>query len=137
MIIYPTLPEIVPIHLDSAGKANGFSGKSSLLIEPLISTIIYIGLTFLNKYPHIYNYPVQINESNAVHYYTNGSRMIRYLKLSVTLVFLFVLFEIIYVAKNGGDTMGIWSWMIPLAIIFLPQTYFIIKSFRLKKTVEN
>ena len=126
--MYPGMPDIVPIHLDGHGRADGFANKLSLFISPAICTTIYVGLTYLNKYPHIYNYPAEINEGNAVHYYTNATRMIRYLKLSVLMVFLFIETEIILMAKNIDLGLGIWSLIIPIAIIFIPVIYFIMKS---------
>ena len=53
LYIYSGMPDMVPIHLDGYGKADGFANKTSLFIGPAISTVIYFGLTYLNKYPHI------------------------------------------------------------------------------------
>jgi uncharacterized membrane protein len=125
--IYSGMPDMVPIHLDGYGKADGFANKTSLFIGPAISTVIYFGLTYLNKYPHIYNYPAEINEKNALRYYTNGARMIRYLKLSIIIVFMIVETEIVLIAKNINLGLGIWTLIIPMAIIFIPVIYFIIK----------
>ena len=130
---YSNMPEIVPIHLGGSGKADGFANKISLFIGPSISAIIYIGLTYLNKYPHIYNYPSVINENNAAQYYTIGAKMIRYLKLSVMIVFLLIQFEIFAIAKGIEFDMGVWSLIIPLAIILGPTIYFIFKTLSIKK----
>lgn len=131
---YAYMPEIVPIHLDGSGKADGFANKTSLFIGPSISLIIYIVLTYLNKYPQIYNYPSVINENNAAQYYTIGSRMIRYLKLSVMIVFLLIQFEIFAIAKGIEFDIGVWSLIIPLTIILAPTIYFIVRIFSIKKT---
>lgn len=134
LIIYSKMPETVPIHLDGFGKADGFANKISLFLNPVIISIIYVSFTYLNKFPHIFNYPVIINEENAVHYYTIGTRMIRYLKLSVMIVFLIIQFEIILIAKNFETSFGVWSLIIPLAIILIPTLFFIIKSFAIQKS---
>lgn len=131
---YANMPEIVPIHLDGSGKADGFANKTSLFIGPSISIIIYIVLTYLNKYPQIYNYPSVINENNAAQYYTIGSRMIRYLKLSVMIVFLLIQFEIFAIAKGIEFDIGVWSLIIPLTIILAPTIYFIVRIISIKKT---
>lgn len=132
--IFPGMPDIVPIHLDGHGRADGFANKISLFIGPAISTIIYFGLSYLNKYPHIYNYPAEITEKNALQYYTNGARMIRYLKLSIIIIFLIIETEIVLIAKGINLGLGIWSLIIPMAIIFIPVIYFIIKPSFIKKS---
>ena len=54
---------------------------------PIISTLLFIGLTTLNKYPYMFNYPSQITKENSVHQYTNATRMMRVLKLVIVLLF--------------------------------------------------
>ena len=54
-----TLPAIIPIHFDAAGKVNGHGPKIMLLIIPILGTILNIGMTYINKYPHIFNWIVK------------------------------------------------------------------------------
>ncbi|MEO6820083.1 MAG: DUF1648 domain-containing protein [Ginsengibacter sp.] len=135
LAIYTGMPETVPIHLNGVGKADGFSNKITLFIDPLISTIIYTLLTYLNKYPHIYNYPTVINERNAAQYYTIGSRMIRYLKLSVMIVLLLVQLELFAIAKDVKINLGVWSLIIPLLIIQGPVIYYLKDIFNKKNLI--
>ncbi len=62
---YADLPDTIPTHYDGAGQADGFGGKATILTLPLIATILFVGMTILNKFPHIYNYPINITEENA------------------------------------------------------------------------
>src|SRR5690349_21517945 len=81
IINYLRSPETVPIHFDSSGNPNGYGSKLTLLFLPLIPTILYLGLTQLNKYPHVFNYMTQITAENAERQYTIATRMIRILKV--------------------------------------------------------
>ena len=94
---YSILPEIIPIHFNGAGKADGFGNKTHIFVLPIISTLLFIGLTILNKHPHIFNYPSQITKENAVDQYTNATRMIRVLKLVIV-----VLFGLIVLRNNSN-----------------------------------
>ena len=85
---YLELPEIIPTHYNEAGEADGFGNKSNILALPIISTLLFIGLTILNKRPHVFNYPSEITKENALFQYTNATRMIRFLKIIVMIIML-------------------------------------------------
>lgn len=130
---YTNLPDTIPIHYNSAGYADGFGGKATILTLPLIATILFIGMTILNKFPHIFNYPTNITADNAFRQYTNATRLIRYLKF--TIVIIFGLIELRTIRNVNGQTNGLGIWFFPLTIglIFIPLTYFVIKSFKTPK----
>ena len=130
LINYSILPEIIPIHFNGAGKANGFGNKTHIFILPIISTLLFIGLTILNKHPHIFNYPSQITKENAVHQYTNATRMMRVLKLVIVLLFGLIIFKTIENVNGNADGLG--TWFLPFTIgLFISLTiYFLIISMK-------
>lgn len=126
-ISYSQLPETIASHFDSFGKANGFSSKESIIALPIITTFLFIGLSVLNKYPHSFNIPVVITETNAFKQYTYATRLVRFLKLSLTTTFFILINSIINSAKK--ETMDISPWLLPLVLclVFTPIiVYFII-----------
>ncbi|MDR0801791.1 DUF1648 domain-containing protein [Fluviicola sp.] len=129
---YSSLPETIPTHYNAAGKADGFGEKTTILFLPLIATILFVGLTILNKFPHIFNYPVNITKENALRQYTNASKLIRYLKVIIVIVFSFIAFKTIQNANRKADGLG--NWFLPLffGLVFIPLVYFIIKSIKTK-----
>ncbi|MDR2037781.1 MAG: DUF1648 domain-containing protein [Bacteroidales bacterium] len=132
LIHYSGLPDTIPIHYNAAGQPDGFGGKVNILILPVISTVLFIGLTILNRYPHIFNFPVNITENNALQQYTNATRIIRYLKLILVLIFGFITFRTIQYANGQADGLGTGFLPLMLGFIFIPLVYFIVQSF-LKK----
>ena len=94
---YLRLPDIIPTHYNDIGMADGFSKKSMIFNLPLIATFLFIVLTILNNFPHIFNYPTQITEDNALHQYTRATRTMRALKVIV----LILLGYNYYVSLNG------------------------------------
>ena len=84
---YSELPDIIATHYNGTGEADGFGNKSNILSLPIISTLMFIGLTVINKYPHLFNYPSEITKENALHQYTTASRMIRFLKFIIMIIF--------------------------------------------------
>lgn len=130
---YTNLPDTIPIHYNSSGEADGFGGKGNILTLPLIATVLFVGMTILNKFPHVFNYPTNITEDNALRQYTNATRMIRYLKFIIVVIFGLIAFKTI--RNVNGQTTGLGVWFLPLTLglIFIPMTYFIVKSFKKPK----
>ena len=127
---YSSLPDTIPTHFNAAGEADGFGRKVSIVGLPLIATLLYIGLTLLNRFPHIFNFPTPITPDNALSQYTNATRMIRFLKLILVLVFAGISFQTIQQAKGTGEGLGVWFLPLTLVLVFMPLVYFVVKSFR-------
>ncbi|MBM3426670.1 MAG: DUF1648 domain-containing protein [Bacteroidetes bacterium] len=125
---YSSLPETIPTHFNAAGEADGFGSKASLIALPIIATVLFIGLTVLNRYPHVFNYPTAITQDNALRLYTLATRMLSYLKLVLVLVFGGI--ELMTIQHASGKGAGLGAWFLPLTLIliFLPLIYFVIKS---------
>ena len=130
--VYPSLPATIPTHFNYKGEADGFGRKASIVGLPLIATLLYIGLTLLNRVPHIFNFPTPVTPDNALRQYTNATRMIRYLKLILVLVFAGISFQTIQQANGTGEGLGLWFLPLTLVLIFMPLLYFVVKSFQTK-----
>jgi len=126
---YSNLPDTIPTHYNGAGQIDGFGRKVNILALPLIATAFFVGLTILNKFPHIFNYPSKINKDNALRQYTNMTRMTRYLKLVFVVIFGLLAFKTIK-STNG---LGVWFLPFTIGLFFIPLTYFVVKAFRPKQ----
>jgi uncharacterized membrane protein len=127
---YSSLPDSIPTHFNAAGEADGFGRKASIVGLPVIATLLYIGLTLLNRYPHIFNFPTPVTQDNALRQYTNATRMIRYLKLILVVVFGGISFQTIQQANGTGEGLGLWFLPLTLVLIFMPLVYFVVKSLK-------
>jgi uncharacterized membrane protein len=87
---YNQLPESLPTHFNAAGKPDGSGGKPSLFILPVTALFMYILLTILAAFPHIYNYPVLITSENAEVQYRLATRLLRILKMVILILFSFI-----------------------------------------------
>jgi uncharacterized membrane protein len=125
---YSNLPDTIPTHFNATGEADGFGRKASIVSLPVVATLLYIGLTLLNRVPHIFNFPTPVTQENALIQYTNATRMIRSLKFILVLVFAGISFQTI----KQADGLGVWFLPVTLGLIFLPLIYFVIKSFQTK-----
>lgn len=125
---YNNLPESIPIHYNTLGQADGFGSKVIILTLPFIATILFIGLTILNKFPHVFNYPISITADNALRQYTIATRLIRYLKLIIVFIFGQIVLQTIKNVKENTSELGIWMLPLTLGLIFVPIAFYIFKS---------
>lgn len=98
--IYSSLPESIPSHMDIKGNVNSYSNKASVWALPKTATILYALLTLCSFFPKYFNYGlVEITLENAEKQYTWAVRLIRYLKISVVIVFKII--SVIIILKAG------------------------------------
>jgi uncharacterized membrane protein len=133
IVNYANLPAIIPSHYNALGRADGFSGKGAILALPIIASIICSGLSVLNKYPHLFNYPTKITAANVVQQYTKATQLIRYVKLVIILLFGFIVLQTIRNANKQVQEIGAWLLPFTLSIIFIPIILFVKQS---KKSEE-
>ena len=130
---FSTLPDTIPTHFNASGEADGFGSKASIIGLPVIASLLFVGLTVLNRYPHIFNYPTAITEDNALRLYTLATRMLRYLKLVLLVVFGGIGFMTVQHATGKAAGLGAWFLPLTLVLIFIPLIYFVIKSVQATK----
>lgn len=73
-----------PFHHSKHGPPN----PNTIFIFPVLSVLLYAGLSLMSLVPHTFKYPVAITPENAESEYRNGLRMLRIVKLSVVVIFL-------------------------------------------------
>ena len=130
---FDSLPEQIPIHYNGLGEVDNYGKKVSIFILPIIGTCLFLFLTILSKNPKNFNYYKPLTQENAAQQYSNSIQMIRYLKLTITLVLLIIVFQTIQIAQNKSEGFSIWFLPLILGLIFIPIAYFGYKSHQLKK----
>lgn len=129
---YSALPAEIPTHFYAAGVADKYGSKATILLLPVIGTIMFVGLTVLNNFPHVFNYPTRITPQNAAKQYSMATKFIRLLKTILLIVFLIILYLTIQTAT--GKTNGLGHWFLPfcLVAIFAPIAVYIFMSLKMK-----
>ena len=132
LINYSKLPKIIPIHYDLSGEVNQFGSKTNIITLPFVATFLFIGLTILNKFPHLFNYTTIITEENASKQYKNATKLIRYLKLIIVIIFGSITFKTIQNANEKVNGLDASFLIYTFMSILIPLTYYIVKSYRSK-----
>lgn len=134
---YSSLPESIPTHFNALGVPDSYGGKPSLFVLPIMATLTFLGITFLNKFPEIFNYPTDITSSNASAQYLNSTRMLRYLKMILVVIFCLIVYNKIQIASGLKSLMGVSFIPLSLGLLFLPLIYFIGNSFRINNKSQS
>ena len=139
VLAYRYLPEIIPLHFNPAGKIDRYGDKVSVLFMPVIPTVLAIGLTFLNRYPHTFNYLEEITAANAERNYRMGTRLLRWTKLFMTLIFFSILFMIIKSASKSLSEGEITHFtnIIIAAVLLLPVLVLLILILQYRKNKHS
>jgi uncharacterized membrane protein len=95
-----SLPAIIPTHFGISGAPNAYGSKGSLLIVPIMSVSLYILLTFLSRFPHIYNYPWPITPENAQRQYYLARLLLRWITFEIAWMLCILQWTIIQAARN-------------------------------------
>lgn len=120
-IYLQSLPERIPIHFNGAGQPDGYGNRSSIWILPVTGIFLYLLLSVISAFPHIYNFPVKITNDNAEVQYRIATRLIRVLKVLILLLFCFLSFQTIRTA--AGKAAGLGKSFLP---VFLLLTFGVI-----------
>ena len=132
LYLYKTLPERISIHYNALGEADSFSSKNTIWILPAIGVVMFVGLTILNRFPHIFNYPTEITEKNAASQYHNATKLIRVLNLLIVGTFFYISIQTMLGARN--EDIGLGSWFLPVffVAILAPVICYIYRAIKTK-----
>lgn len=125
IISYDQLPETIPTHYNAQGVVDGYGNKSDIWMLPIVASALFVGMTLLNRIPHIFNYLTTITEENALRQYTIATKMMRFVKLVLVLVIGCLVYKTISIA--GGVESGLGRYFTPLMLgaIFIPLVYYL------------
>lgn len=124
------LPSHMPIHFNAKGEADGWGSRRVLLIIPAFSLLLYIGLAKLARYPHLYNYPIEITEQNAESQYVMARQLICWMKLEVIMLFGYIEWSTIRAAQDLSSEMGVWLLPIIFFVLFGTLAIYFIRALK-------
>lgn len=127
---YNNLPEQVPIHYNFNGEPDSFKERESIWGLAAVGFGLYLGLTILQRFPHIFNYPVQITMENAHRQYRMAVRLLRTLKVFILWGFAYIVYATIRTALNWQDGLGRYFVVELLVLIFAVVAIYIYRSVR-------
>ena len=130
LFAFTTLPESIPTHYNGLGEVDGYGPKATIFFLPVLGTVLSAFLTYIIKKPETFNYTVEITEENALAQYTNSTKLLRFMKLALLILFIVIDYKTIAISKGASDGLGKWFLPFTIALIFVPVVFSVYKSFR-------
>ena len=103
---FDQLPDEIPSHYGANGKADDYRGKGIIWTLPILGLVMYAGLHWLNKYPHIFNYPLKVTEDNVYRLYKMATRITRFINAQIAIAFAYIVYSTIHTALNNQDGLS-------------------------------
>lgn len=129
-INWMSLPDRIPIHFGISGSPDSWGDKIKLIYIPIVMLFIYVLLTIVARFPHTFNYLVEITQGNAKIQYQNARKMILWLKVEVIFVFGYIELITILVAHNKKSGLDVWFLPVFLILLFGTIVYHFVKMIK-------
>jgi uncharacterized membrane protein len=127
---WTTLPDKVPTHFNFAGTPDDWGSKYSLLLLVGVTFVLYLGLSILSRFPHIYNYPFALTDENRQRQYLLARQMLTALKAELVCVFVFITWQTVSVARGRAEDLTGWFLPVFLVVVFGTVILYFIKAYR-------
>lgn len=127
--IWKMLPAEVPAHYNIVGEVDRWGSKWEILVTPMIAILMWLGMTVLEKYPHVYNY-LNLRKDNVAVQYLNARLLLHVIKNMFALLFAYVTWNDIQVALEKSESLSGYFPFVFLGAIFIPMIFFIARSLR-------
>ncbi|MDG5471938.1 DUF1648 domain-containing protein [Jeotgalibacillus sp. ET6] len=125
----PSLPDQIPTHFNAAGEPDDWSSPWFILLLPLIGVILWVGMTILERYPHVYNY-LRLTEDNVKYQYRNARMMINVLKNLILVLFSYITLQSAQVGLQQSDGLGTGFIYVFNGLLFGTVLIFLVRSLR-------
>lgn len=129
---YQKLPNTIPIHYNFQGEVDGYGSKIFFVITPIIATLIFAGLYFCEKYPKLFNFPVKLNENNAIKQYEIAVSLVRKIQIFVQIMFAYISLSTVEIAIYKKQMLNSGIMIFLTLGIIIPIIYYLIQSFKHK-----
>jgi uncharacterized membrane protein len=128
LINYQNFPDQIPTHYGFDGVADTWGDKSSIFLSLAVIVFLFSLLSIVNLFPHKFNYLVKVTEENAERTYRLTTRFLRWMRLLILLIFIFL--EFIKMQDVHIEESKLGKLTIPVILILLHFSilYFIVKS---------
>ncbi len=114
---WPALPAEVPQHFDARGNVDAWGPRGMVLLLPILSLVMIGGISWLMRYPHLYNYLWPITEDNARRQYELANEMLASVQAVAAWMFALLTWEVCRLAVGESKLLGMY--FIPVMVLLL------------------
>ena len=128
VIRWPSIPDKLPMHYNFAGEIDRWGGKGEVLFLVVMVWILYLMISLVEHFPSVWNTGVQVTLENRMRVYRTLKYMVKTLKLAMTLVFTFLIFNTV-----AGIPLPEWFTVVYVILIIGDLAFWLIRLYRVRK----
>lgn len=87
LILWHTLPEQIPTHYNAAGEIDGYGGRGTLLLMPVIGLVMDLSIALVGRFPKSWNTGARVTVLNRTRVYRLVRDLMAELRLAMALIF--------------------------------------------------
>ena len=119
------IPQEVPMHFNAAGEIDRWGDRSTLLVLPVISWLLYGLMTVVEQFPGAWNTGVKVTEENRERVYALLGHMLSTLKFLIMVMFAWIT---LWCAL--AKPLPVWFLPVVLGAVFGDMIYWLVRVFR-------
>jgi uncharacterized membrane protein len=128
--VWSSIPERIPTHFGFSGQPDSWGSKYSLLLLIGVAAVLYLTLTVLQRFPHIYNYAFALTDANRRQQYLLARQLMTAMKAELAGVFTFIIYRTIQVALGQADNLTAYFLPVFLVLIFGTIIVYFVRAYR-------
>lgn len=128
IVRWNAIPDQIPTHYNAAGEIDGWGGKGMVWLLVVISWGLYLGITFVGRFPELWNTGVKITKTNKEKVY----RLIKYL-IGTSKLILISVFTLLIVFTTLVKPLPLWFAGIYLTILIADMAFWLVRIFMERK----
>lgn len=117
LLQWSQLPGRIPAHFGVDGEVDRYGSKLELWLLPAIGVVMWIMMTWLEKYPHMFNY-VNLRPDNLEIQYRYGVVFMNVVKNLSMLLFIFLIWQMIDIASAKIPSLNMPIFIAILGLLF-------------------
>lgn len=127
LIRWSSIPDKLPMHYNFAGEIDRWGGKGEILFLVVMVWILYLMISLVEHFPSVWNTGVQVTLENRMRVYRTLKYMVKTLKLVMTLIFTFLIFNTV-----AGTPLPRWFTPAYLILIIGNFAFWLIRLYRVR-----
>jgi uncharacterized membrane protein len=114
---YFTMSDVIPVHFDENGKADGYGGKGTIFILPsIISVAMILVELYINK-PYVDHFAQRLTVDEIKHQLAINNRTLRMIKCLINTFLLYFSIEYAQALKTDQLEFSLWSLAILMTLV--------------------
>jgi len=125
LVTWGNIPDQIPGHFAADGSVNRWDSKGTLFLLPAIGWVTFIGMTIIERFPHLWNVGVRVTEENKYRVYRVAKTLLIKVKLIIVALFVFIT-----VFQSLSQNLPSWFMPVVMALIFVPVIISVVRLIR-------